>query len=101
MASDQGCMLAATPRLVTIRIDPTAAEQVVAIEPNGAQYHMWWSRGFVGGRAEDRVVLDPNGAVVAFDGQVLTNPPDGFPELRGHTVCAGSGSLWVFLAGPS
>jgi hypothetical protein len=62
---------------------------------------MWWSRGFVGGSAEDRVVLDPDGAVVAHDGQVLTDTPDGAPTLRGHTVCAGSNSLFVFLTGPS
>ena len=94
MAPDQGCLLAALPRVVTIKIDPTADEQVVAIAPDGQQYHMWWSGGFVGGRADDRVVLSPDGAVVAHDGQVLT---DGAPTLRGHTVCSGSNSLWVFL----
>lgn len=101
MSSDQGCLLAGLPRLVTIRIDPTAAEQVLAVAPNGKQYHMWWARGFVGGRADDRVVLDPDGAVVAHDGQVFTDAPSGPATLRGHMVCAGSNSLFVFLAGPS
>lgn len=98
MNPGEGCMLAALPRQVTIRIDPTAAEQVVAIAPDGTRYHVWWSVGFVGGSTEDRVVLDPDGAIVAQDGQVLT---DQSAALGGYTVCAGSGSLWVYLEGPA
>ena len=95
---DSGCALVGLPSEVTFRIDPTALDQVVAIAPSGRAYHIFWSQGFQGGTLDDPVVRDPNGRVVARDGEVVVNPAQG---IHGYTVCSGSDSLYVLLAGPT
>lgn len=84
---------------MTFRIDPAAAEQVVAIASNGTPYHVWWSEGFTGGSVADPVVRDPAGEVVARDGEVLSIPDQGSPRLHGYMVCASSDSIYVLLPG--
>jgi hypothetical protein len=73
-------------------IDPLAKEQVVAIARDNRRYLVWWAPGFVPGDVTNPVVRDPNGTVVARDGEIL----DG-PLLHGHTVCATSDSISVLL----
>jgi len=99
--TDASCPLARIPfDELTIRIDPTAAEQVWAVAEDGTRFHLWWSEGFTGGSADDPVVRDSAGRVVARDGEILTIPGRGAgrPEIQGHQVCAGSGSLYVISA---
>jgi hypothetical protein len=93
--ADEACPGAAAQLPLTFRIDPTADEDVVAVTANGTRYHVWWSEGFRGGTATDPVVRDPNGQVVARDGEVLR----GY-TLHGHSVCATGDSIYVLLAGP-
>jgi hypothetical protein len=89
--ADSGCPLAGLPRSFVFRIDPNALDQVVAIAP-GFVYHLFWWQGFRGGTLDDPVVRDPNGQVVARNGERVTNPEQG---LHGYTICSGSGSLYV------
>ncbi len=95
--ADAGCPLAGLPAQITFRIDPAALDQVVAIRPDGRALHIFWSQGFQGGTLEDPVVRDPNGQVVARDGEVVIDPGRG---IHGHAVCSGSDSLYVLLEGP-
>ena len=96
MAADMGCMMAAAPLPLMFRIDPAADEQVIAVAHDGTRYHTWWSEGFLGGTAADPVVRDPAGQVVVRDGDLLEDY-----TLHGNRVCVGSGSIWVFPAGPA
>lgn len=93
---NQGCMLAGTFD-VTFRIEPAAAEPVVVVGDDGTLLQVRWPQGFVAGTAQDPVVRDPFGRVVARNGQRLISPPgDGFPKLPGGwAVCFGNGSIWV------
>jgi len=98
MPADQVCPLARVPR-VTFRIDPTAGEQVWAVQwGGGTRWMVSWSVGFQGGTAGDPVVRDPSGRIVARNGDVLDFSGE-FPKLAGYTVCAGL-ELYVFLDGP-
>jgi hypothetical protein len=96
------CPLAgfSSPRM-TFRIDPTASNQVVALDAEGGQIRVWWPEGLRGGTSEDPVVRDPRGLVVARDGEVLTVPADDFPNLHGYSVCSGGDgvgdAIWVQL----
>ena len=99
--TDASCLLARIPfDELTIRIDPTAAEQVWAVAEDGTRLHVWWLEDFTGGSADDPLVRDSAGRVVARDGEILTIPGQGagHPELQGHRVCTGSGSLYVISA---
>ena len=94
-----GCDTMAVPyRSVTFKIDPAAADPVTATTDGGATLKTFWSVGFVGGAAD---VQDPNGQVVAKDGDVLEIPQDAFPRLKGYFVCPSSDALYVLLQDPS
>ncbi len=84
-------------RTATFRIDPAAADPVTAITDQGASLQTFWASGFEGGSAGDPVVRDPDGQVVAADGEVLTIPVGAFPILHGHWVCPSEDALYVFL----
>jgi hypothetical protein len=93
MVSDpEACPAAALPVPMHFRIDPSAEEQVVAIARDGRSYHVLWAPGFAPGDVNDPVVRDPNGGVVARDGEILEGP-----LLHGHTVCATGDSIYILL----
>ncbi len=86
-------------RTATFRIDPAAADPVTAVTDQGASLQTFWAPGFEGGSTGDPVVRDPDGQVVATDGEVLTIPVGAFPTLHGHWVCPSEDALNVFLPG--
>src|SRR5919108_1618122 len=80
-----GCDTIAVPyRSVTFEIDPAATDPVTAVSDQGTTLKTFWSVGFVGGPADDPVVRDPGGQVVAKDGDVLQIPEAAFPRLQGY-----------------
>lgn len=99
MPPGTGCPLEAFSP-ATVRIDPGADEPVIGVERDGTERPVLWEEGFQPGRGDNAVVLDSEGHLAARDGDVIVVPPQGFAELRGHTVCAGSGKFFVFLVGP-
>jgi hypothetical protein len=74
------------------RIDPLAEEHVVAIAEDGRTYLVGWAPGVEAGTITDPVVRDPNGVVVARDGDVIVEP-----LLHGYPVCATGSALYVLL----
>jgi hypothetical protein len=88
----EACPAAALPVPMRFRIDPLAEEQVVAIARDNRTYLVWWAPGFEAGFVTDPVVRDPNGEVVARDGEILEGP-----LLHGYTVCATGDSIYVLL----
>jgi hypothetical protein len=83
---------------VTFRIEPYEADPVMVVADDGMAMHVMWPPGFVAGPPDDPVVRDPNGRVVARNGQRLVLPAKGFPKLPGGwAVCFGGGSVWVQL----
>jgi len=98
-----GCdSIASTYSSATIRIDPSAAEQVWAeidtlvpdLDPDlqvavGDRLLVYWSPSFRGGDASDPTVRDSSGAVVARDGTRTgeLQPP--------YYLCAGNGPIYV------
>ncbi len=97
-----GCdSIASTYSSATIRIDPSAAEQVWAeidtLVPDppdpqvavGDRLLVYWSPSFSGGDASDPTVRDSSGAVVARDGTRTgeLQPP--------YYLCAGNGDIYV------
>ena len=99
-----GCdSIASTYSSATIRIDPSAAEQVWAeidtLVPDppdpenptlvGDRRLVYWSPSFSGGDASDPTVRDSSGAVVARDGTRTgeLQPP--------YYLCAGNGDVYV------
>ncbi len=87
--------MANMPPSVTLRMDSTAGENVLAIGRDGTTYLVWWSNGFASGQPGDTLVLDPTGQVAARNGDILVNPGRGFPRLHGYAVCFGGGSFLV------
>lgn len=87
-------------RQVTFHIDPGATPQVTALADAGRVLQTFWAAGFVGGSAAQKVVLDPTGAVIAADGEVLAIPQGAFPRLHGYFMCPGADALYVLLADP-
>ena len=83
------CLLAGFPARLTFRIDAAATEPVTAIDETAMTYRVWWPEGFRGGTADDPVVRDRAGLVVARNGEVLAVPVRGFPNLHGYSVCSG------------
>jgi hypothetical protein len=91
----KGCPLAGAED-VTFRIEPGEAEPVMVVADDGMAMHVQWPPGFVAGTADDPVVRDPTGHIVARDGQRLVAPAKGAPKLPGGwPVCFGGGSIWV------
>jgi hypothetical protein len=86
-------------RQVTFEIDPTAADPVTALTDTGRALRTFWSADFRGS-AGDKTVLDPTGAVVAADGEVLAIPEGAFPRLHGYFVCPSSDTLYILMADP-
>jgi hypothetical protein len=95
---DGVCPLAGA-KPVTFKIDPLAPEPVLAIDDRGAALRVWWPTGFLPGTAADPVVRDQAGQVVAYNGERLVIPENGFPKLHGYSVCFGDG-IYVLLNGP-
>lgn len=87
-------------RQVTFEIDPTAADPVTALTDTGRVLRTFWSADFRGSAA-DKTVLDPTGAVVAADGEVLAIPDGAFPRLHGYFVCPSSDTLYILIADPA
>jgi hypothetical protein len=97
-----GCDTIGVPyRSVTFEIDPAATDPVTAVSDEGTTLKTFWSVGFVGGPADDPVVRDPGGQVVAKDGDVLQIPEAAFPRLQGYFVCPSADALYVLLQDPS
>jgi hypothetical protein len=88
-------------RSVTFKIDPAAADAVTAVTDQGGSLRTFWSVGFVGGSSGDAVVRDPDGQVVATDGEVLAVPEGAWPRLHGYFVCPSPDALYVLLQDPS
>jgi hypothetical protein len=86
----EACPGAALPTPFRFKIDPLAEGQVLAIGQR--PYRVWWAPGFVGGDVTDPVVRDPNGAVVARDGELVEGP-----LLHGYTICATGDSIIILL----
>ena len=86
------CPGVAIPLPMRFRIDPSAEEQVVAISRDSRSFRVFWAPGFTADDAAAPVVRDPDGTVVARDGEILEGP-----LLHGYTVCATSDSIFVLL----
>jgi hypothetical protein len=99
---DFGCdTIGVDYREVTFRIDPGETHQVSALANTGTVLRTFWSAGFRGGSAAEKVVFDPAGAVVATDGEVLEIPQGAFPRLHGYFVCPSPDALYVLIADPT
>ena len=81
-------------RRITFRVD--VIEPVWAETERGVFLHTYWSSGFVGGTAADRVVRDPQGRVMARNGEVLAIPDGGWPEFGGYFVCPQPRAVYFF-----
>jgi hypothetical protein len=86
---------------VTFRIDPAAAEQVSAVTDTGVTLLTYWAAGFEPGTADERLIRDPDGQVVATDGEVLAVPQGAQTRLHGYFVCLAPEALYVLLADPT
>jgi hypothetical protein len=75
---------------VTFVINPSAVDQVSAIANDGRRYQVAWAAAFQAGTTADPVVRDPEGLVVAQDGEVL----DDY-SLHGYSVCATGDSIII------
>jgi hypothetical protein len=78
-------------------IDPAAPDNVTALSDTGINLKVSWVPGFEPGPATDRVVLGPDGAVVASDGEVLALVPPG-ARLHDYPICLTPSELSVMLA---
>lgn len=97
-----GCDAMGVPyRSATIRIDASAAEQVWAETDTGTRLDMFWARGFAGGPGSEPVVVDPEGQVVARDGEQIAIPDGAWPRLHGYFVCPSSTAIYVLLQDPA
>lgn len=88
-----------------IQIDVEAADPVTAVTDAGSSLKTYWSRGFALGLATDAVgdwvVRDPNGQVVAGQGERLDIPAGAWPRLHGYFVCPTADALYVLLQDPA
>jgi hypothetical protein len=100
--ADLGCdTIGVDYRQVTFRIDPAEAEQVAALTDTATVLRTFWSAGFQGGSATDKVVRDATGAVVATDGETLAIPAGAFPRLHGYFVCPSPDALYILAEDPA
>jgi hypothetical protein len=88
-------------RRMTFRLDPAAAEQVVAVTDTNVQLRTNWSAGFAQAPGGQRAIVDPAGKVVVTDGQTLDVPQAGYPRLAGYFVCLAPTQIYVLLKDPS
>jgi hypothetical protein len=86
---------------MTFRIDPGAAEQVIAATDTSAQLLTYWSPGFRQAPGGERAIVDPAGKVVVTDGQVLEKPAAAYPRLAGYFVCLAPTAIYVLLTDPA
>lgn len=94
-----GCDAVPTPwKFFVIRVDASADDQVWAINDKGGRMNTFWERGFMGGTSTNPVVLDPDGQVVARDGERIDVPDAAWPELHGHFVCPSLETIYILLA---
>jgi hypothetical protein len=97
-----GCDAMGVPyRSLTISVDPAATDQVTALSDDNAPLKTFWSAGFVGGPLDDPAVLDPDGNVVARDGEVVVIPDGQWPRLHGYFVCPSPDAIYVLLTDPA
>ena len=83
---------------LTFRIDPAAADPVVAVSDTGVTLETWWVPGFEAGPAPDRVIVGPAGEVIVRDGDVLALVPRQNAELNGYPLCITPTTLYVMAA---
>jgi hypothetical protein len=96
-----GCdAMPADYRNVTFQIDPTAEEPVTAQTDTGKSLQTFWSAEFQGS-ADERVIKDPTGQVVATNGETLAIPEGAFPRLHGYFVCPSANALYVLIQDPA
>jgi hypothetical protein len=97
-----GCDAMGVPyRSATIRFAPAGPQQVSAVTDPGAILKTVWSEGFVGGPHDDPSILDPEGRVVARDGEVVIIPVGAWPRLNGYFVCPSPDALFILLTDPA
>lgn len=88
-----------------IQIDGEAADPVTALTDANSSLKTYWSPGFALGLATDAVadwvVRDPNGQVVASQGERLDIPAGAWPRLHGYFVCPTADALYVLLEDPA
>jgi hypothetical protein len=102
--ADLGCdTIGVDYREVTFQIetDLVGADQVTALANTGTVLRTFWSPGFQGGSATEKVVLDPAGAVVVTDAEVLAIPEGAFPRLNGYFVCPSPDALYILAEDPA
>jgi hypothetical protein len=104
--ADLGCdAMPVDYRNVTFRVDPGANDPVTAATDTGATLKTYWSPGFTLTSVQDAaaapVVQDPNGQVVARDGEELAVPEGALPRLHGYFVCPSADAVYVLLVDPS
>jgi hypothetical protein len=83
---------------LTFHIDPGAEDQVRAVSDTGRELVTYWEAGFVPGKPTEPLIRDPDGQVVAHDGEVVAVPPGW--NLHGHFVCMSPNKLYVMLTQP-
>jgi len=86
---------------MTFRIDPNAAEQVVAVTETNGQLLTYWSTGFRQAPTGERAIVDATGKVVVTDGQVLEKPAAANPRLAGYFVCLATNAIYVLATDPA
>ena len=98
---DLGCdAIPVDYRRVTFVVDASAADPVTAQTDTGRSLQTFWSAGFTGSAAAD-AVRDPNGQVVAANGETLDIPEGALPRLHGYFVCPSMNAIYVLLQDPS
>jgi hypothetical protein len=98
-APDIGCDAVPSPwKFFVIRIDALAEDQVWAVNDQAGRMNTFWEKGFTGGTSAVPVVVDPEGQVVARDGERIDVPQRDWPDLHGHFVCPGLNEIYILLA---
>lgn len=94
-----GCDAVPSPwKFFIIRIDAFADDQVWAVNDKQGRMNVFWERGFIGGSSAVPIVVDPDGQVVARDGERIDVPEAAWPDLHGHFVCPGLDAIYILVA---